>query len=184
MAQVKNYLKISDFLEKDNLQLINWYAKIRHNINKESFSTEDIGNTCIYGDTFFDTYLIHKKKFIQEKCKKNLLPLSSIFNTYVNGSLEQIKIRNALYEVTCLINLGDDGASWPLIIGNDKQDEIDIKSGEALIFNGNLLKCGRKGFFNGDHMFILELNYCALTPYNENVRFEGRADLATPPLQT
>ena len=107
-----------------------------------------------------------------------------MFNAYVNGSSEQLRIRNPLHEVTCLINLGDDGINWPLIIGNERQDEIDLKSGEALIFSGNFLKCGRKGFFTGDHMFILELNYCVLTPYNENVRFEGRADLATPPLQT
>jgi len=183
MAEVKNYVQLKDFFKGESVELINWYSKIKHNLNKESFNSEGIGETCIYGDPFFDTYLIYKKDFIQKQIKKDLLPLSSIFKTYVKGSTEPFSRRSDLYEITCVINMGDDGVSWPLIIGNEKKDELELPKGEAIVFSGNIFDSGRKGTYEGDHMFLLELHYGFYRKHNECFRYDGRMDLGTPPLQ-
>ena len=79
--------------------------------------------------------------------------------------------------------MGDDGVSWPLIIGNEKKDELELPKGEAIVFSGNIFDSGRKGTYEGDHMFLLELHYGFYRKHNECFRYDGRMDLGTPPLQ-
>jgi len=183
MANVKptgQFFVMDFFLSEDVLKIVNTYSKIRHNINEHGFNGNGVGETRVQGDPFFDSLLLNKQQTIEKIISKHLNCMSSVFTTYINGSVESLHIKNAKYQMTCLINVGDDGTSWPLIVDDH---EIELKPGSAVLFCGNVIKSGRKDSFKGDHMFIVELHYCENTPYTIEFANDGRKDLGTPPLQ-
>ena len=152
------FKKIKNFLNKDELELANFYFEMSHRTNLTNFDTEircSNSDTCFYGDKLTESFLLKKKNLMEKETGKKLLPTYSYWRMYTKYSdLKKHKDRPSC-EISVTVNAGNDGTIWPIFIDGNK---IDLDEGDAVIYLGRESPHWREEFL-GDWCAQFFLHY-------------------------
>jgi len=139
------------------------------------------GTYCHYGDIVMETLLSTVKPIMEKNTGLELLETYSYARIYKKGDvLEKHKDRFSC-EISTTLNLGGD--LWPIFIESKNKNglQIDLNSGDMLIYKGNILEHWRNEF-KGDNcaQVFLHYNNKNLKNSHQNI-FDGRPHLGLPP---
>lgn len=135
----KKYLKVENFLEKNELTFLKNYTFIRHqnNYKNEAYDKKTDYDTFFYADPLMESILINKKPLVEKLTDKKLLPTYSFWRMYTQFSdLIKHKDRESC-EISVTIQIGSDGSNWPIFIDGKP---INLEQGDAAIYLGTELE--------------------------------------------
>jgi len=161
------------------------------------WTDEQIPNTYShYADIVMETLLLKLQPLIEKETELKLTPNYSYARIYKKGDILTRHKDRFSCEISTTLNLGGD--SWPIYLDttgtdnviNEKQNlikpnapkgiKVDLKSGDMLIYKGNLLEHWRDPFDGEDcAQVFLHYNNKATKGSKENM-FDGRLHLGLP----
>ena len=139
------YIKIKNFLSKDQVSLLNHYCKMKHIINTDNFdfNQSNVGDTYFYADPAMEALMLDKKKLLEQETGLKLLPTYSFWRMYTKGGeLTRHKDRPSC-EISVTVMIGSCGESWPIYMG---EKPIEMEPGDAVTYLGCDIWHERKPF--------------------------------------
>jgi len=167
MGTVKKPILIKNFLNEEELRLLNTYFKIRHRANLNFFdTTQNNQDSGFYADYFMETILIHKKSLVEKALKEELLPTYSYTRVYTHDALLPKHTDRPSCEVSVTVSVSSCGVKWPIKVNNK---EYFLKKGEGLIYEG-MVWPHERDYFKGDYQVQSFLHYVRKNgPYHNYV---------------
>lgn len=147
---------IKNFFNREELNLLQKYCYNKLDENKYyELNDGQAFSPAWYYDPLMNAFLDVKLPIVEKKSNLKLFPTYAYWRYYVLGAtLDTHRDRHACeISITACIKKYDD---WPLIIENKK---IELKEGEALLYNGHHQKHGRPGVYKGEGMAQVFLHY-------------------------
>ena len=149
------------------------------------WTDEQVPNTYShYADIAMETLLLKLQPLVEKKTNLKLIPNYSYARIYKKGDILHRHKDRFSCEISTTLNLG--GEVWPIylnIIDKDnvhKEIKINLKPGDMLIYNGNLLEHWRDSFDGEDcAQVFLHYNNVSTKGSKENM-FDGRLHLGLP----
>ena len=147
---------IKKFFTKEELDILQPYCKVR--IQESRFLPSEEQSPYVphfVDDPLGTVFHIQKKSLIEKHVGKSLNTTYVYWRYYGHGSILDMHTDRPACEwsVTACIDKTHD---WPLIV---KGEEIELRVGEGLIYNGVFDKHGRPGYFKGDGMAQMFMHY-------------------------
>ena len=176
------YILVNNFLNDELCNVASNYAMFKK-LNEFSTDTQVPGTHSVYADPLMESILLLMQPKIEEYTNKKLIPASSYYRVYLNGSILHDHIDRPACEISASITLGynyhnkKDDYIWPLHVyvnGEKKYFRCDV--GDALIYKGNELVHGRDLLNVGEdsHHIQVFLHYVDLDgPYTQ-YKFDNR----------
>ena len=130
------YLKINEFLSKQEINLFTEYMIIRHRNNLNSFDSVQNNNrdTFFHGDPLFDSLLLTKTKTMEKHTNLKLFPTYSCWRMYSHAAVLEKHVDRPSCEVSVTIQINSDKpGEWPNYIENNA---FNLKPGDAVIYLG------------------------------------------------
>jgi len=148
------------------------------------WSDEQVPNTYShYSDIAMETLLLKLQPLMEKETGLKLNPNYSYARIYKKGDILHRHKDRFSCEISTTLNLGGD--SWPIFLEpsgelNKKGIKVDLKSGDMLIYKGNLLEHWREPF-EGENcgQVFLHYNNIATQGSNENI-YDKRIHLGLP----
>jgi hypothetical protein len=136
-----------------------------------------------YGDIAMETLLVKMLPLMQKATGLKLTPNYSYARIYKKGDVLKRHKDRFSCEISTTMNLGGD--DWPIYLEPSGKEglkgiRVDLKPGDMLIYNGNLLEHWREPF-NGENcaQVFLHYNNVATEGSKENL-FDRRPHLGLP----
>ena len=131
----KGYKVIKNFLQKDEIDLLTHYTRMRHRSNLKDFEfvQSDQGDTMYYGDPATDALMISKHKLMQQETGLQLLPTYSFWRMYSYLAYLKRHTDRPSCEISVTVKINSCGVKWPIFIGGT---EIDLENGDGVIYKG------------------------------------------------
>jgi len=167
---INKFLKVENFLTKDELTLLKEYTFIAHRINFNRFDFQNGADSGFYGDGIMESLMTIKKDKINELTSKKLSPTYSFWRMYTAFSvLDRHKDRPSC-EYSCTIQISSDGTEWPIYMDGQ---ELTLRDGDAVIYKGCEVEHWRNEF-KGDYQAQCFLHYVdSEGPFKEHI-FDNR----------
>ena len=145
-----NFIKINNFLNKSEINLLNAYCEIRHRLNAGNFDYYQSNNhdTCFYADPAMESLLVTKKDLIEKQVNKKLLPTYSYWRMYTKHAVLKNHLDRPSCEISLTVHIGNKGPDWPIYMDNKK---IITKPGDAIVYLGAKIYHRRDEFFGDCH---------------------------------
>ena len=158
------YKYISNFLTKEESNLLCDYTRIRHRTNDTHFDLmqTEAGETAYYGDPVMESLLINKKNVVEQQTGLKLYPTYACWRMYNLFSSLQMHTDRDACEYSITANLGSDGTPFPIFM---QDTPIEIKVGDAVLYKGCEIPHGRKEF-QGDWHSQVFLHYVNAEGHN------------------
>lgn len=153
----QKYIYINQFFTKEELDILQPYC-----INKVANATfNDLDWTTFnapsfYKDPIMDILLRNKIKKAEEISKLSLYSTYTYWRGYTYGSILNNHTDKPSCEISITANIDNCGASWPIYMDNT---DIEIKTGDAVMYLGCEVPHGRKDYFKGNYMAQVFFHY-------------------------
>ncbi len=173
------FKKIKNFLTKDEVELANYYFEMSHRTNLDRWGTQincSNSDTSFYGDKLTESFLLKKKKLIEKKISKKLLPTYSFWRMYTKYSDLKKHIDRPSCEISVSVSVGNDGTKWPIFIDGH---EINLEKGDAVIYLGRECPHWREEFL-GDWCAQFFLHYVVADGEFKDYYMDKRIYWGTP----
>ena len=145
---INKFLKVENFLTKDELTLLKEYTFIAHRSNFNRFDFQNGADSGFYGDGIMESLMTIKKDKINELTSKKLSPTYSFWRMYTAFSiLDRHKDRPSC-EYSCSIQISSDGTEWPIYMDGQ---ELTLRDGDAVIYKGCEVEHWRNEFMGDWH---------------------------------
>jgi|TARA_R100000149_G_C5856713_1_gene123792 hypothetical protein len=150
------YKIIKNFLQADELELLQKYVKILHRTEAQFKDVErDTLDTSIYGDTIMEALLLKKRKNVEEESGLKLSPTYSYYRMYnYLSDLFKHKDRPSC-EVSVTVCIDSCGTKWPIYMDGTP---VHLEKGDAALYLGMDVKHWRDEF-QGDYCAQVFLHY-------------------------
>jgi hypothetical protein len=153
------YKLIKNFLTKEEIDLTNKYFIMRHRLNFDKFDENQLksstADSCWYGDFLAESFLLCKRKKIEEEIGIELNPTYSFGRVYTYlATLEKHKDRPEC-EISATVMIGSSGEQWPIYMDGT---ELNLEAGDAAIYSGCDVEHWRNEF-KGDWHTQIFLHY-------------------------
>jgi len=193
------YLIVKKALSKELTDFIYKYFLLKREVAKTFFETrfispcteefgiwtdQQVPNTYShYADICMETLLVKMLPLMQKATGLKLTPNYSYARIYKKGDVLKRHKDRFSCEISTTMNLGGD--DWPIYLEPSGKEglkgiRVDLKPGDMLIYNGNLLEHWREPF-NGENcaQVFLHYNNVATEGSKENL-FDRRPHLGLP----
>lgn len=174
----KKYLKVNNFLSKENCQELTEYLKKESETNGH-FDVQCPKSKSIYDNPIFDDLLHQLLPDIENITGKKLYPTYSYARLYVPGEELKLHLDRDACEISATLTLGFDGDVWPIYMGypsetkteNLRYDEdnipvfirdankIDMEIGDAVVYKGCEMFHWREKYTEGNWQAQVFLHY-------------------------
>jgi hypothetical protein len=177
MKTIKNfkYKIVKNFLQKNEIDLLNNYCFIQHKNNRTNFDfiQNNNGDTCFYKDPLMESLMINKLDIMQKETSLELLPTYAFWRMYTKfADLKKHKDRESC-EISVTVTIGSDGTLWPIYMDGI---EIKMEPGDAVIYLGCEIEHWREEF-KGDWQAQVFLHYVDKNGPYTNFKFDGKSYL-------
>ena len=153
----QRYIYINNFFSKEELNILQPYC-----IDKTAKATiqdldeQSLNAPSYYKDPIMDIILVNKIKKAEEVSQLSLYPTYAYWRGYTYGSILKDHKDRESCEISITANIDSCGISWPLHM---EHKDIEIKTGDAVMYLGCDVLHGRKNYFKGDYMAQVFLHY-------------------------
>lgn len=200
----KNWVVVENFIDKNFANFLYDYVKneaIRldtlqqiHGVDNmgvkgksdQNFGTFDDGQVqnafSKYGDLVFDTLLQNSTRKAEMATGLSLVPQYSYHRLYITDNELEKHIDRQACAVSATIFLGSNSdVNWPMYLEDTNKNiqEINLKEGDALFYDGEKLTHWRDKFKGLNHAQVF-LHYSDKTKNVEDYITDGRACLGLP----
>ena len=172
------YLKINNFLSKDEINLLKTYFIIRHKCNINNFDSHQTNlETHFYADPLTESLLLRKKHILENESGLELLPTYSFSRVYTKFADLKKHIDRPSCEVSVTVCVDSCGEDWPIYM-NGKP--IILKPGDAAMYLGCEVEHWREEFM-GDYQSQFFLHYVDKNGKNKEYALDSRPFIGAPP---
>ena len=146
----QKYIYIKDFLSKEELSILQPYCLDKvANASINDFDTQSLTAPSYYNDPIINIVLRNKIKKAEEISKLSLYTTYAYWRGYTYGSILEDHLDRPSCEISITANIDSCGISWPIHM---EHTDIEIKTGDAVMYLGCELLHGRKNSFTGRYM--------------------------------
>lgn len=163
---------IKNFISKEELELGTHYYHLSHKKNNNEFDPEN--NNCdgiFYSDTFSETLLMKKLKFMEKETSLKLFPTYSFTRFYTYNSELKKHVDRPSCEISVSIMWDSDGTKWPLYIDGSP---VEMERGDGVIYSGCDYAHWREPF-EGDFHVQTFLHYVNANGVNKEYKYDKRS---------
>lgn len=193
----KNWVVVKNFIDKNFANFLYDYVKneaIRLDTLQQIHGVDNIGVAqksdefgtfydgqiknafSKYGDLVFDTLLQNSTRKAEMATGLSLVPQYSYHRLYITDNELEKHIDRASCAISATIFLGSNSdVNWPLYLEDTNKNiqEINLKEGDALFYDGEKLAHWRDKFKGLNHAQVF-LHYSDKTNNSENIINDGR----------
>jgi uncharacterized protein Veg len=153
------YKIIKNFLTLEEVETAKNYFIIRHRLNIDQFDEKQMqSSTCDsywYADPLTESFLLSKRKKMEEVTQLELLPTYSYSRLYTYlATLEKHKDRPSC-EISVTVMVDSSGEKWPIFMDGT---ELNLEPGDAAVYLGCEVEHWREAF-QGDWHSQFFLHY-------------------------
>jgi len=173
------YKLIKNFLTKEEVDLCNYYLKIKlmdpnepftRNYEAEENITKGVSGIhySVFCDPVSEAILINKLPLMEKETGIELLPTYSFTRVYTYNNDLPIHVDRKECEISVSVMFGSDGTYWPLVVDNTA---IEMKPGDGVIYLGCELEHWRSKF-EGDYHAQCFLHYVDKNGQNKEAAYD------------
>jgi hypothetical protein len=167
------YKIIKNFLNKEELNLLQIYCKLKHAFNYTSFDNvqNNNGDTFFYSDLLMESLMVNKLDLMEKETGLKLFPTYTVWRMYsMFAKLDKHKDR-ASCEISVTVQISSNGSKWPIFMGGE---EVLINDGDAIIYQGCKIEHWRNEFI-GDHQAQAFLHYVNQEGPFKQAKYDARS---------